>query len=87
MWLPNTHWKKLYSDTLGQHIRFRVTAHALRCIDKAGGLDNYLVNTSDEKLDSDVALVWRQRILQTQQLVDLLEEAKVEAAGGAEAAV
>ena len=41
----------------------RVTANTLRCIDKAGGLDNYVVYTKDKDLNSDVALKLRERIL------------------------
>jgi 3-phosphoglycerate kinase len=26
-------------------MRIKVTAHAMRCIDKAGGFDNYILNT------------------------------------------
>ena len=34
----------------------RVTANTLRCIDKAGGLDNYVLYTKDKDLNSDVAI-------------------------------
>lgn len=30
-----------------------MTTKALRCIDKCGGLDNYILNTPPEKLDSE----------------------------------
>lgn len=46
-WKPNAHWQSLYSETLDESIRFNVTTHALRCIDKAGGLDNYLLKADD----------------------------------------
>ena len=29
-----------------------MTTYVLKCIDKEGGLDNYLVNTKDKKIDS-----------------------------------
>eukprot|EP00656_Telonema_subtile_P018948 TRINITY_DN20296_c0_g1_i1.p1 TRINITY_DN20296_c0_g1~~TRINITY_DN20296_c0_g1_i1.p1 ORF type:complete len:140 (+),score=24.40 TRINITY_DN20296_c0_g1_i1:98-517(+) len=44
-WKPNVQTKRLWSDTLEKRVEFRVTTHALRCIDKAGGLDNYLVKS------------------------------------------
>merc|ERR1711907_299513 len=44
-WKPNAQTKKLWSDTLGERVEFKVTTHALRCINKAGGLDNYLVKS------------------------------------------
>jgi len=38
------------------HLEFRVTMHALRCIDKKGGLDNYLLTTPDDELLSVVGI-------------------------------
>jgi large subunit ribosomal protein L28 len=55
-WKPNAQYKALFSDVLGESVRLRVTTHALRCIDKAGGLDAYLLNTRKEKLDSQVGV-------------------------------
>lgn len=37
-------------------LEFRVTTHALRCIDKKRGIDNYLLTTPDEKLLSVVGI-------------------------------
>ena len=34
----------------------------MRCIDKAGGIDDYLLSTPSHELDSDVALKWKLRI-------------------------
>lgn len=34
----------------------------LRCIDKAGGLDNYIMNTPERKLASDVGMALRKQI-------------------------
>lgn len=36
--------------------------HALRCIDKAGGLDEYLLTTPERKLDNELAREWRTKI-------------------------
>lgn len=41
---PNVFHKRVYSDILGDMIRFHLTASTLRSIDKAGGLDNYLLD-------------------------------------------
>jgi len=49
---PNVQRKRLWSRTLGCWLRFNVTTHALRCIDKAGGIDESLLGTPEEKLDS-----------------------------------
>merc|ERR1711934_58673 len=44
-WKPNVQTKKLWSDTLEKRVEFQATTHALRCIQKAGGLDNYLLKS------------------------------------------
>lgn len=40
-----------------------VCSGACRCIDKAGGLDAYILNTPDEKLGSDVGADLRREML------------------------
>ena len=44
-WNPNVQYQKLYSEILDESIKFKVTTSALRSIDKAGGLDNYLLTS------------------------------------------
>lgn len=44
---PNVRLKRLYSETLDEMVRFHVTTSTLRSVDKAGGLDNYLLNRKD----------------------------------------
>jgi len=51
-WKPNSHWVKLYSEALDTRIQLKATSKALRCIDKAGGLDSYLLNTKPELVGS-----------------------------------
>jgi large subunit ribosomal protein L28 len=41
---PNVFIKRVYSEILDDMVQFHLTASALRSIDKAGGLDNYLMN-------------------------------------------
>jgi len=48
--LPNLCNVSLSSDVLGQSIRFKVSASALRSVDKNGGLDNFLMKSRDENL-------------------------------------
>ena len=43
-WYPNVFKKRLYSESLNKVVNVKCTAHALRCIDKAGGLDNYMLS-------------------------------------------
>lgn len=67
-WKPNVQWVKLYSETLNARLRVKATQKALRCIDKAGGLDNYLLKTEDKKLDSKFALRLRRIIIDRQHV-------------------
>jgi large subunit ribosomal protein L28 len=48
--LPNLQNVTLISDALGQSVRLRVSTNGLRSVEHNGGLDNWLVKTSDEKL-------------------------------------
>ena len=61
-WKPNSHRKRLYSEVLDRLVSVNVTAHALRCIDKAGGLDAYLLNTRPKDLRSNKAMEIRREI-------------------------
>jgi len=42
---PNVFVKRVYSEILDEMVRFHLTASTLRSIDKAGGLDNYLLKS------------------------------------------
>ncbi|EDO35933.1 predicted protein, partial [Nematostella vectensis] len=55
-WKPNVHRKKYYSEVLEKNLSYNFTTHAMRCIDKAGGFDNYILNTKDSKLQSKAAI-------------------------------
>lgn len=61
-WKPNVQEKRLFSYILDRHIRVKVTTHALRCIDKAGGIDEYLLKTPYKKMDTEMGLYWKARI-------------------------
>lgn len=61
-WKPNVQEKRLFSYILDRHIRVKVTTHALRCIDKAGGIDEYLLNTPYHKMDTEMGLFWKAKI-------------------------
>ncbi|KAI9068186.1 hypothetical protein FKP32DRAFT_1609035 [Trametes sanguinea] len=49
-WLPNAHYQRLFSDTLQQFVRLKVTARALKTIKKYGNIDKYLLNTKPDLL-------------------------------------
>jgi large subunit ribosomal protein L28 len=48
--LPNLQTASLQSDVLGENVRMRITTSALRTIEKNGGLDAWLLGTSNTKL-------------------------------------
>ncbi|XP_022751819.1 uncharacterized protein LOC111300457 [Durio zibethinus] len=61
-WKPNVQQKRLFSYILDRHIQVKVTTHALRCIDKAGGIDEYLLKTPYHKMDTEMGLFWKAKI-------------------------
>ncbi|MDR2723766.1 MAG: 50S ribosomal protein L28 [Holosporaceae bacterium] len=48
--LPNLQNISFLSDILGMRIKVRVSAHAIRSVEKNGGLDSYLANTCTRQL-------------------------------------
>ena len=58
---PNVFVKRVYSETLDEMVRFHLTASTLRTIDKAGGLDNYLLKS--KLVTEGEGLVVKERIL------------------------
>ncbi len=52
--LPNLQNVTLMSDGLGKSVKLRVSTHGLRSVEHVGGLDNWLVKTSETQL-SDTA--------------------------------
>eukprot|EP00978_Attheya_sp_CCMP212_P020093 scaffold57136_cov47-Attheya_sp.AAC.3 len=46
---PNVFVKRVYSEVLDEMVRFHLTTSALRSIDKAGGLDNYILTSRHVK--------------------------------------
>ena len=48
--LPNLQNVTLLSDTLQRSVRMRVSMNGLRSVEHVGGLDNWLLKTSDDQL-------------------------------------
>lgn len=48
--LPNVQNVSLQSDALGNNVSLKVTAATLRSVEHNGGLDSYLLTTSNNKL-------------------------------------
>ncbi|MTI43251.1 LSU ribosomal protein L28P [Roseibium hamelinense] len=63
--LPNLCNVSLISDTLGESFKLRICAHALRSVEHRGGLDAYLMKSSDADL-SDKARQIKQSIKRKQ---------------------
>ena len=47
---PNLNEVTLISDALGQSVRLRITAHALRSVEHRGGLDSFLQKAGEADL-------------------------------------
>lgn len=63
--LPNLCNVTLMSDSLGRSVKLRVSAHALRSVEHRGGLDAFLIKSSDNSL-SKRALDLKNEIKKTQ---------------------
>lgn len=61
-WKPNVQQKSMYSEILDRMVPLRVTTHAIRCINKVGGLDAYILNTPDSKMQSDIGAQLREQM-------------------------
>ncbi|MEQ8321606.1 MAG: 50S ribosomal protein L28 [Rhodospirillales bacterium] len=57
--LPNLQTTSLWSEALGESVRFRVTAYGIRTVEHGGGLDVYLMKTADGKLSTNAVRVKR----------------------------
>ena len=60
VFLPNLQNVTLLSEKLDQSFKFRVSTHGLRSVEHNGGLDNWLLKTSDEKLSTSALKVKRE---------------------------
>ncbi|MBC6441144.1 MAG: 50S ribosomal protein L28 [Rhodospirillales bacterium] len=58
---PNLVNVSIFSEALGQQVRLRVSANALRTVEKRGGIDSFLLGERDAKLP-DSALRLKRRV-------------------------
>lgn len=58
--LPNLQNVTLLSDALERSVRLRVSTHGLRSVEHVGGLDNWLLKTSDSDLSLRVRRLKRE---------------------------
>jgi len=59
--LPNVQQTSMLSDALGRAVTLKVATSTIRTIEKNGGIDAYLLGTSDAKL-TDAARRLKRRI-------------------------
>lgn len=62
VFLPNLQNVTLLSETLDRSIKLRVSTHGLRSVEHVGGLDNWLLKTSDTKLSRTALRVKRELV-------------------------
>ena len=60
VYLPNLQNVTLLSEKLDRSFKFRVSTHGLRSVEHNGGLDAWLLKTSDEKLSASALKVKRE---------------------------
>jgi large subunit ribosomal protein L28 len=58
-YLPNLQKVSLQSEALGESVRMRISTSALRTIEKNGGLDAWLLGTSNAKLSPEARKIKR----------------------------
>ncbi|KAI9299224.1 hypothetical protein K502DRAFT_322432 [Neoconidiobolus thromboides FSU 785] len=76
-WFPNVTKKSLFSELMGKSYNLTVSMAALRTIDKKGGLDNYLLETSDENLKSQWGSQMKMELKKKKQEIENKEENQV----------
>ena len=57
--LPNLQDMSLLSDALGKVVRLKLSTRAIRTIERKGGLDRYLLDTSNTKLPEEALALKR----------------------------
>ena len=60
--IPNLQNVKLYSSTLQKYINLNITIRTMKTVEKNGGLDSYLIKTSNRNL-AETALKIKKQIL------------------------
>ncbi len=60
VFLPNLQNVTLMSEALDRSFKFRVSTQGLRSVEHNGGLDNWLLKTSDDKLSARAQKVKRE---------------------------
>ena len=67
--LPNIQDTSVFSESLGQKIKIRVSAAGLRVIEHKGGFDKWLVDTAPSKMDPALRPVRTQVVKAMEKIV------------------
>ena len=51
--LPNLQNSSFYSEILGKNIKLKVSSKGIKTVEKKGGIDKYLLNSKDSKLNNE----------------------------------
>ena len=62
--IPNLQNVKLYSGTLQKYINLNITIRTMKTVEKNGGLDSYLIKTSNKNL-AQTAIKIKKQILKS----------------------
>ena len=62
-YVPNLQVTSIYSESLGEQVRLKVSMHALRSVEHGGGLDAYILGMSNEDMSPKIRRL-RRRIEQ-----------------------
>ena len=73
LWRPNVQEATLHSKTLDEKFTLKVTTHALKKIDDAGGFDRYILNTHPNSMRSRKGMEIRQYL---RNVIEGLDEGK-----------
>jgi large subunit ribosomal protein L28 len=73
--LPNLQRQRLFSETLGEGIRLRISNHALRTVEHHGGLDGFLLAARDRELSSELRRLKRRLVAAKAALAGPAEDA------------
>ena len=65
--LPNLQNISFLSEKLGKKIQLKVAVSTIRTVEKKGGLDEFLINTSNSKLSQEALKLKKQILLKTEK--------------------
>jgi len=72
--LPNLQPYTLQSELLGRSVKLRLSAHGLRSVEHAGGLDAWLLKTRDDRLSPE-AMKFKRQIRKARSVAEAAAEA------------